>query len=448
MSEQKSLRGWLDTPTPNEVIDGVYLISGWVLDIVEIKRVQICLDDLIEFNAFYGDPRAGVSDSYPSFKNPNCGFSFQLDTRKIQSGRHNLKIIVTNIVEQKNILSDINFFIRELVEPSLTSLKQLKTLQALYRKPVYNISKIYRKLYTVINDPGIIQNFIHDFETDPEGYDSKYYHLLSTGDLLKNAFSEVKKHVELEKPNRILDIGCAGGDITLALMGMFPDAQIISGDLSIGLLALLRDRVEEFMPNANSLIIQINAEELDFQPRSMDLVIGKAILHHLFHPEKTIKCCSEILKPGACAIFFEPFENGNSLMSLMMDYIFEDIRSNDLPPKVKSFFVNWVKDMANRKGRDKTHPMFCKMDDKWLFTKSMLNEWAALAGFSKCIIYSLHDPQNMFQQQMINLIKIGVDIEPNQVPDWIRESIAKYESYFSDDLKQDLLIEGCIIFIK
>jgi hypothetical protein len=78
----------------------------------------------------------------------------------------------------------------------------------------------------------------------------------------------------------------------------------------------------------------------------------------------------------------------------------------------------------------------------------MLNEWAALAGFSKCIIYSLHDPQNMFQQQMINLIKIGVDIEPNQVPDWIRESIAKYESYFSDDLKQDLLIEGCIIFIK
>ena len=442
------MRGWLDTPTAYEVIDGVYLISGWVLDNVEIKRVQIRLDDLIEFNAFYGDPRAGVSDSYPSFKNPNCGFSFQLDTRKIQSGRHNLKIIVTNIVEQKYILSDITFFMRELVEPSLTSLKQLNTLQAMYRKPVYDISKIYRKLYTVINDPEIIQNFIHDFETDPEGYDSKYYHLLSTGDLLKIAFSEVRKHVELEKPNRILDIGCAGGDITLALMGMFPDAQIISGDLSIGLLTLLRDRVEEFRPNANSLIIQINAEELDFQPRSMDLVIGKAILHHLFHPEKTIKCCSEILKSGGCAIFFEPFENGNSLISLMMDSIFEDIRSNDLPPKVKSFFVNWVKDMANRKGRDKTHPMFCKMDDKWLFTKNLLNEWAALAGFSKCIIYSLHSPQNMFQQQMINLIKLGADIEPNQVPDWIRESIAKYESYFSDDLKQDLLIEGCIIFIK
>ena len=448
MSEQKTMRGWLDTPTANEVIDGVYLISGWVLDIVEIKRVQICLDDLIEFNAFYGDPRAGVLDSYPSFKNPNCGFSFQLDTRKIQSGQHNLKIIVTNIVEQKYILSDITFFMRELVEPSLTSLKQLNTLQAMYRKPVYDISKIYRKLYTVINDPEIIQNFIHDFETDPEGYDKKYYNLSSTEGLIKNALSEANKHVDFKKPKRILDIGCGGGDITLALMGMFPEAQIISGDLSVGLLVLLQDRVEKFKLNANSIIVQINAEELDFQPRSMDLVIGKAILHHLFNPEKTIKGCSEILKPGGCAIFFEPFENGNSLISLMMDSIFEDIRSNDLPPKVKSFFVNWVKDMASRKGRDKTHPMFCKMDDKWLFTKSLLNEWAALAGFSKCIIYSLHSPQIMFQQQIINLLKFGADIEPNQVPDWIRERIAKYESYFSDDLKQDLLIEGCIIFIK
>lgn len=448
MSGQKNMFGWLDTPTTNEVLDGIYLISGWVLDIVEIKQVQICLDDFLEFDAFYGDPRAGVLDKYPSFKNPNCGFSFQFDTRKIQNGRHNLKIIVTNVVEQKNILSDINVFVREMIEPSSTSSNPLKTLKALYRKPVYDISNIYRSIYSVIDDPESIHSFIHDFETDPEGYDSKYYDFSTSEGLLKNAFSEVKKYVEFEKPDKILDIGCGGGDITLALMGLFPDAQIISGDLSIGLLSLLRDRVEKFKPNANSSIIQINAEELDFQPQSLDLVIGKAILHHLFHPEKTIKCCSEILKPGGCAIFFEPFENGNSLISLMMDAILEDKRSKKLSPTVKNFFVNWMKDMANRKGQDKSLPMYLKMDDKWLFTKSLFNEWAALAGFSKCPIYSLHDPQNMFQKHFKDLIKIGTDIESDKVPDWIWEIIAKYEAYFSDELKRDLLIEGCIIFMK
>ena len=88
------------------------------------------------------------------------------------------------------------------------------------------------------------------------------------------------------------------------------------------------------------------------------------------------------------------------------------------------------------------------MEDKWLFTKSLFNEWAALTGFSKCIIYSLQNPQNLFQQHIKNLIKIELNLEPDKIPDWAWEIIAKYESYFSDDLKQDLLIEGCIVFIK
>jgi ubiquinone/menaquinone biosynthesis C-methylase UbiE len=448
VGEQNKWVGWLDAPASDEVIDGTYLIVGWVLDRDEIKRVQIYLDDMIRFDAFYGDPRAAVLESYPSYHNPNCGFSFLFDTRKIENGRHNLKIVVTDGIDKQSVLTNIPIFIREHIEPFSASFRQFETLKKMYRKEVFDLSKIYRNLFTVIDDPEIVQTFIHHFEADPEGYDAKYYHLSSTEILLKNAVSEIQKWVALFKPKRILDIGCGGGDMTLAILDIFPEAQIISGDLSIGLLNILRDRIEKYKSDADPLIVQMNAEELDFQPQSLDLVIGKAILHHLFNPEKTIRGCFDSLKPGGCAVFFEPFENGNSLIALMMNVILEDARSSDLSPEIINFFGDWTKEINARKGRDKTLPMYREMDDKWLFTKNLFTYWAAQTGFSKCIITSLHKPQNMFQQQIKNLIQIGIEKKSISLPDWASEIVAKVDTNFSDDCKQDLLIEGAIILIK
>jgi len=51
--------------------------------------------------------------------------------------------------------------------------------------------------------------------------------------------------------------------------------------------------------------------------------MGGAILHHLLNPEKAIKGAYRALKKGGYAIFFEPFENGNSILELAYSEILE-----------------------------------------------------------------------------------------------------------------------------
>lgn len=69
--------------------------------------------------------------------------------------------------------------------------------------------------------------------------------------------------------------------------------------------------------------MQLNAEELIFESGEIDLVVGGAILHHLFDPSKTLKEAYKVLKPGGYAIFYEPFEAGNQIVKLIFERILE-----------------------------------------------------------------------------------------------------------------------------
>ena len=49
-------------------------------------------------------------------------------------------------------------------------------------------------------------------------------------------------------------------------------------------------------------------------PGVADLAVGAAILHHILDPAKVLASCHRALKPGGWAIFFEPFEAGNTIV--------------------------------------------------------------------------------------------------------------------------------------
>ena len=122
-----------------------------------------------------------------------------------------------------------------------------------------------------------------------------------------------------------------------------------------------------------------------FVPESFDLVTGMAILHHLIDPSHALVAACRALTPGGFAMFFEPFEFGHSILTLIFERIMSEasLRADSLDPMVLHFMHLFTEDARRRLGRDKSSSIFREVDDKWLFSESYLREVGKAAGFEK-----------------------------------------------------------------
>jgi ubiquinone/menaquinone biosynthesis C-methylase UbiE len=248
-------------------------------------------------------------------------------------------------------------------------------------------------------------------------------------------------------PVRILDLGSGAGNTIIPLLELCPDAELLATDLSVKMLAVLRRMLAERGWLDRCTLMELNAESLDFLPESCDLVTGGAILHHLHRPDLCLEGCSRVLKKDGWAVFFEPFENGNGILAVAMERILDDPRAGELPPEIVRHFRLFKDDYHLRKGRDKSDPRFHLLDDKWCFTKSYFADALRGCDFRQCIIYPLHETRTQFQRQMETQLRLGAGRPPEDLPPWAWEMVRQYDR-FSEDMKADLLIEGCILLRK
>ncbi len=264
-------------------------------------------------------------------------------------------------------------------------------------------------------------------------------------DLILEALNVVQFPREDHLSPTILDVGCGFGNTTLPLLEIFPQSRIVATELSLPMLMALKDSLYQKNKAEACTLLQLNAEELDFKEDTFDLIVGAAILHHLFHPGKVFASFAKILKPGGHAIFFEPFENGYSILNIIYRDTLKDAREEQLTSEMKDYLKNTI-DIWNRmKGNDKSDSFFFSADDKWLFTKEYIHKISKENGFGLPIIYPITKVDRPFYQLAETHIK-GNKIK--DVPDWFWNKIDEYEQMFSYDLKRDLLTEGCIIVTK
>ncbi len=116
---------------------------------------------------------------------------------------------------------------------------------------------------------------------------------------------------------RVLDLGCGSGDLTLALARS--GAQTTAVDLSSGMIEVARRRLERFAPDAKVDFVVAAAEELPIEDGSMDVIIGRFILHHLDIPRAAAEC-SRVLAPGGRALFAEN-SGRNSVLMFARDHL-------------------------------------------------------------------------------------------------------------------------------
>lgn len=107
------------------------------------------------------------------------------------------------------------------------------------------------------------------------------------------------------KPLRILDIGCTIGHNTLPWKQAYPDAALTGIDVAAGCLRYAAARAQ--MQGVDANFQQMNAENLDFDDQSFDLVFSSMFLHELSAVTlaRVFAEVRRVLRPGGLMLHME-----------------------------------------------------------------------------------------------------------------------------------------------
>jgi SAM-dependent methyltransferase len=153
------------------------------------------------------------------------------------------------------------------------------------------------------------------------------------------------------QPKRILDIGCTTGDGTFPFADVFPEAEVHGIDVGAPLLRYGHARAAAAgMPIHFS---QQNAEKLDFEDNSFDVVTSSFFFHEV--PIKATKAilkeCYRILKPGGMMIHFELPPNSEADPYLNFYYDWDAYNNNE--PYYTAFRRSSIIDLVTEAGFDR-----------------------------------------------------------------------------------------------
>lgn len=246
----------------------------------------------------------------------------------------------------------------------------------------------------------------------------------------------------------ILDLGSGSGNSVLPVLDAFPDARVVATDISPQVLALLRKHLAGKPGRLERCgLVCADATEAEFEPASFDIVIGGAVLHHLLDPAHAIRQSCRCVRPGGCAIFFEPFEFGSAMLRVIYESLMARKDELGLRVEVVNLFERVVTDVKVRAGADMSAPIFRELDDKWLFTRTYFEEQAR-ANKASLKILPIHSLGDSFREQTRTYLRLVLGRGDEALPERAWDIIHHYDHAFSEDLKAEMLIEGCIIFRK
>ncbi len=89
---------WCDEPNlnSNSQIEGIRCVQGWAAPRSEVSKIDIFVDEMHAGSAFYGFVRPDVIRSHPKLGGDHrIGFAFRLNTTKLSTGVHVLRIVAT-----------------------------------------------------------------------------------------------------------------------------------------------------------------------------------------------------------------------------------------------------------------------------------------------------------------------------------------------------------------
>ncbi|MEH6891741.1 class I SAM-dependent methyltransferase [Bacillus sp. JJ864] len=161
------------------------------------------------------------------------------------------------------------------------------------------------------------------------------------------------------KEKRVIDIGCGGGIYTkqLALMGA---AEVIGVDFSNQMVQAAKENCAHI---SNISFIQGDAYNIPFADESFDIVLSRAVIHHLDHIPKFLQEAYRILK-----------RNG---ILILQDRTIEDCTIPGSPEHIRGYFFSCYPKLIHieAKRRPKTNQIFYLLHDNGFQTNPIQTFW-------------------------------------------------------------------------
>ena len=234
------------------------------------------------------------------------------------------------------------------------------------------------------------------------------------------------------------------------LLENYPELKIIAVDISPDLLVILNREAAKRSIDSRCLTVAMDAQRDYFVEGFADYVFGGAVLHHMVSPEKVVRTALRLLKPGGHAIFFEPFENGHFALRWAYQQILAEAQRRGESGPGFNFLDALREDIRVRTHRQETpgfDQLWAQLDDKWMFTRKYFERMAEEVGAKGVYIQPLHALEAPFTTQTRVALTAYAGLKcPESLPVWAWEILDDLDKMLSTDLKEELLIEGSIVF--
>jgi ubiquinone/menaquinone biosynthesis C-methylase UbiE len=152
------------------------------------------------------------------------------------------------------------------------------------------------------------------------------------------------------KPLKILDLGCAVGNSTVPYVDTFPNAEVHAVDVAAPMLRYGHARAEDMGKTIH--FTQQNAESMDFEDESFDLIVSHILLHETSDKaiRNIIKECGRLLKKGGMMVHAETpqYKGMDPFDAFMLDW---DTRNNNEPFWARSHEID-LKQLSEQGGFD------------------------------------------------------------------------------------------------
>ncbi|MBS6379966.1 MAG: class I SAM-dependent methyltransferase, partial [Streptococcus sp.] len=103
----------------------------------------------------------------------------------------------------------------------------------------------------------------------------------------------------------ILDIGTGPGFFPI-LLTQIGYTNVTAIDVSENMLQIAQENLLQYRKNSSTVrYLQMNAQELDFEPESFDVIIMRNVTWNLENPEKAYEAWLRTLKPGGQLLIYD-----------------------------------------------------------------------------------------------------------------------------------------------
>ena len=157
-------------------------------------------------------------------------------------------------------------------------------------------------------------------------YTSKTYALLKRGS--KRRFKEIVQRLNPRREDRILEIGCAKGEVVQAVQDIAPETYGIDVNKEAINNGLCRN------------LSTMSADDLKFENESFDKIFSFHTIEHVPEIQKMLSEIERVLKPGGKVLLVYPAEPIRGLFAVMASIIMfkhpfrvRDIHVHKLNPK-------------------------------------------------------------------------------------------------------------------